>query len=191
MAATGRVVDRPYLSWALRAAANCFLRRSALFVMQSSRWDSGIRRGRRVRQCPAAGWEKGSACQTRHVRPWWARNPWQGLPFRERRRLERLSRSGRPINDPQDNQRVRGYVASMNRLYRGRFWRFVFVFLPWVIAPAFLAGSVVRAIRGNVGGSLWYAAVAVGWLLIFFQLRNLRQKMERTAEVNGWAESVA
>jgi hypothetical protein len=121
---------------------------------------------------------------------WWARNPWRGLPFKERRRLERLSRSGQRIEDPQDAVRIRAYVEQTKQMYRSWFWKFAFALLPWVVVPVWVVGGVVRAIQGNVVHSVWDEVVAVAYVWIFFNFKRRRRDMEHTAEVNGWAEAI-
>jgi predicted alpha/beta-fold hydrolase len=122
---------------------------------------------------------------------WRARNPWRGLSFRERRRLEHLSRSEQRIEDPQDGVRVRAYIEQMERLYRSRWWRFAFVYMPWLVVPTGLAGVVVRAIQGNLLHAVWDAAVVAAYAFLLFKFRKMRRQMERTAGANGWAEGVS
>jgi hypothetical protein len=125
------------------------------------------------------------------VERWLVRNPWRGLPLKERRRLERLSRSGQRIEDPQDVARIRAYVEQAERLFQGRLWKIAFVFLPWLVVPFGLAGVVVRAIQGNLAHSISDGVVVVAYLYAVTSFRRRRRAMASTVEANGCAESVA
>ena len=119
------------------------------------------------------------------MRRWWRRDPWHGIRWRERRRLDKLSKSGQLIEDPQDRQRVQVWMEYMGWFYGTPWWRLMYLFL-WLVIPAYAIGAVFRLVQGNTAHAVWDSGVLVVNSLAVGLVRNWRRNMRRTAAANGW-----
>jgi hypothetical protein len=107
-------------------------------------------------------------------------DPLKGLPFKERRRLNKLAQSGRRIADPQEAERVREAVSWMDRVSRR--W------LTLSIGYLFLL-PVMAVFWWTIGGPLWLGLVAVAVSIVpVWQILFLRRRLSRTIQSNGWGE---
>jgi hypothetical protein len=120
------------------------------------------------------------------VERWWPRNPWRGLSVRERRRLARLSTSGKRINDPEDAEMVHAYVEYLEWFNGTVGHRFINSVGPFVVVPTLTVGLVLWALHGDAWHSVLDAALLMAYLLSFRLNRSRRQRLRRTAAVNAW-----
>lgn len=65
-------------------------------------------------------------------------------------------------------------------------YRFINSVGPFVVVPTLTVGLVLFAVHGDAWRSVVDAAVMMAYLLSFRLNRSRRQRLRRTAEVNGW-----
>src|SRR5438067_11521988 len=111
------------------------------------------------------------------------RQEWRKLGFGERRRLTKLARSGRPINDPDDLQLVAPYLRAMLRWPPPRWDRF----MPWIIAFV-VVGNVFTVTFYASGGRWGWVTYRLASLFIFAGIVlwwwRLRTRLRSTAQAN-------
>jgi len=106
--------------------------------------------------------------------------------WRERRRLDKLSRSGERIEDPQDRQKVQDWIGYLEWFYGIWWWKFFYTIYAWVVIAPYAILVVVRAVQGNMAQAVWDAGYAVGFSLLWLQMRKRRRDLRGTATANGW-----
>ena len=128
-----------------------------------------------------------AAWQNPRVDRWWARNPLRGQSVRERRRLVRLSRSGRHLDDSHDRRAVHEYIDYSELFFSSWGWKLLHRVGPWLVIPFLLAGIVVWVLRMrwlHLGEDF---GLLVVYVLALVLNHSRRRAMERTARINGWA----
>jgi hypothetical protein len=132
-----------------------------------------------------SGFRAGILVQESTMKRWWPRSPWRGIRWRERRRLDKLSRRGQRVEDPQDGQRVQDWIAYWDEFYGTLGGKALFVGL-WIFTPWYAIGVIVRVAQGNMGRAVWDALVLVLFSLLLLQVRRRRRDLRRTALANDW-----
>lgn len=123
-------------------------------------------------------------------------NPLRGVGYRERKRIVRLGRSERIIEDSADASLVHAYLAFFEayhqRLEKRRFFygfvKFVYRFvIPWVVIPPLALLVLLAPLVGQWVG----ASITLGVLVFLVYMRFygpvIRRRIDHTAELNGWS----
>ncbi len=111
----------------------------------------------------------------------------RGKSQAEKRRIGRLSRSERVIEDPEDRTAVAAFSAYMVWFYEQKAKRNRRGLLDWAVLSLFVLGTVVLFASGlpPLGGFL--AVLAACFLSARWLSRRWKRQLLRTAEINGWS----
>ena len=120
------------------------------------------------------------------VQPWWIRNPLRGRSLRERRRLRRLSRSGRRIEDPLEAELVHQFVDYMEAFHSSWGWKFIYRVGPWLVIPTLAASVVLSALRTDWFRLAESLVFLIAYVAALLRIQAWRREMDHTARVNGW-----